>query len=61
MTNKERKAKIRRAIRLVWSSLDSHLPYLDEEPQSKSDGTIRFQTQCVKEYGELLYILTQLL
>jgi len=56
-----RKQLIRRAMKLVWSSLDSHLPFLDKKPKSKSDGTIRFQTQCVKEYGEILYILSKLL
>jgi hypothetical protein len=61
MNPKKRKDKIRRAIRLVWESLDSHLPYIDVKPESKSDGSIKFQTKCVKEYGELIYILTQLL
>jgi hypothetical protein len=61
MTTKERKDKIRRAIRLVWESLDSHLPYIDKEPESKTDGTMKFQTNCVKDYGELIKILTDIL
>lgn len=61
MKPKERKDKIRRAIRLVWDSLDSHLPYIDTKPEGKSDGSMKFQEECVKDYGELIYILTQLL
>ena len=56
-----RKQLIRRAMKLVWSSLDSHLPFIDKNPKSKNDGTIRFQTQCVREYSELIFILSKLL
>jgi len=61
MTPIKRKQLIRRVMKLVWGSLNSHLPYLTEKPKSKSDGGIKFQTNCVKEYSEIIYILSQLL
>lgn len=54
-TKKEK--KIERAIRLTWSSLESHLQYTHKQ---SSEGKT-FHRKCVKEYSELINILSDLL
>ena len=51
------KAKILdEAIRLVWESLESHLPYTY---QKSPEGTA-FHIKCVQEYTHLISLLTKL-
>ena len=47
---KNRNKDIVKVIRQVWSSLDSHLDY------SKKD---LFDRRCVKEYAEIIYLLSK--
>ena len=49
---KNRNKDIVKVIRQVWSSLDSHLDY------SKKDS---FDRRCVREYAELIFILSRYL
>jgi hypothetical protein len=51
------KAKILdEAIRLVWESLESHLPYT----YKKSPEGTAFHIKCVKDYCKLIELLTRL-
>ena len=52
-----REKKIEKAIRLTWDSLQSHLRYT----QVKTSEGILFHKKCVKEYSELIKILSELL
>lgn len=64
-----KKERIARAIRIVWSSLESHLddtfnpvyPELKEDKAKEHIGSQDFHRQCVKDYGELIKILTDLI
>ena len=49
--------KIERLIRLVWSSLESHLKYTHSHT---SEGR-NFHKKCVKEYSEQIKLLSELL
>jgi len=57
--------EIVKAIRDIWSSLDSHLDYTHSPVKQKSfrkiHGGKRFHKQCVKEYAEILLVLSKLL
>ena len=71
MNLKERNKKIVRAIELSWESLESHLKYTHSKVQIKNEkykkvlnryfGGNKFHIQCVKEYSEIISILTSLL
>lgn len=56
-----------KAIRLTWSSLDSHLDYTHTPIKTRSKemkaihGGRRFHKQCVREYAEVLLVLSKLL
>lgn len=54
--------KIIRALRLVWDSLDSHL---DDTANRRLKGGIvgsrQFHKKCVREYAEIIKILSELL
>lgn len=54
---KTREELIERAIRLTYSSLESHLRYTHK----KSAEGKTFHKKCVKEYGEQINILAELL
>lgn len=57
MTTKNRRAKdIDRALRLVWSSMESHLQWTHQ----KSSEGIKFHKLCCREYSELIQLLTKL-
>lgn len=66
MTNKK---DIVKAIRLIWSSLDSHLndtydPIFDKIKDKKAKeqiGNRAFHAKCVREYSEVISILSNLL
>jgi hypothetical protein len=47
---KKRPREIERAMRLTWSSLESHLAYTH---QKSAEGT-KFHIKCVKEYVQIL-------
>jgi len=51
-----RAKKIERLIRMIWSSLESHLQYTHK----KSWEGRRFHKKCVKEYSEITKILSEL-
>lgn len=52
-----REKKVEEAMRLVWDSLQSHLPYTYGKANTK---TTRFHKKCVREYALLLKILSEL-
>ncbi len=61
MKTNERAKKIEQAIRLIWSSLDSHLAWTYEKgPKVKYFGKKVFHKRAVKEYAEIIKILTEL-
>jgi hypothetical protein len=57
LTDKERAKEIDRGIRLVWESLESHLEYTHEK---HVDGDFNHHRQCIKDYAELMVILSKL-
>lgn len=52
---KNRAKKIEKLYRMIWSSLESHLPYTYDKYSDR-----RFQKKCVKEYSEMFKILSDL-
>lgn len=57
MTEDEREAVIlAEAIRRVWDSLESHLDWTHGEEEAVTD----FHKECVKEYVQLIHLLTSL-
>jgi hypothetical protein len=56
MTPDERAKKVETAMRLAWSSLESHLQYTHGR---HPDGKLHHK-KCVKEYCELLRLLSEL-
>ena len=59
----ERAQKIEEAIRTVFDSLQSHLPYTYEKPSEldkKRHETRQFHKKCVAEYSEVIDILANL-
>lgn len=65
----DKREKIARAIRLVWLSLESHLedtydptyPKLKSKLAKECVGDKNFHRKCVKEYGEIIKTLTELI
>lgn len=59
---KSKRAKaIDEAIRIVYDSLQSHLPFTHVSPDSLSPGeTTQFHKNCVKEYSRVLELLSKL-
>lgn len=55
MKNKDK--KIVKAVRLVWSSLQSHLEYT----YKKSWEGKQFHKKAIREYSEIISILSELL
>ena len=56
----EQKAKmIERGIRLAWASLETHLPLAYGKP-TKAQGNTFFHKKTVKDYVEIIDILTKL-
>lgn len=53
---RKRAVLVDRAIRLVYSSLESHLYYTHH----KNHEGQKFHQQCVKEYAHLIKILSKL-
>jgi hypothetical protein len=52
-----RAEKIERAIRLTWESLDSHLEYASGKKHHDSPS---FHKKCVKDYSELMKLISEL-
>jgi hypothetical protein len=49
------------AMRLVYDSLQSHLPYTHVGPHALQPGeTTQFHKNCVKEYSRVLELLSKL-
>ena len=64
MDIKEKNHKIERAIKIVWTSLSSHLPYTYVEPEAyakKRGETKNFHKNTIKEYAEVISTLCDLL
>lgn len=59
MKKKEKARLVKRAIKLTWSSLRSHLPYT-RHPYKKGE-PVKHHKQCVREYAEVLHTLCRLL
>jgi len=55
----KRRQRIIKSIRLVWSSLEAHFPYINSEKTIKELGTPRFNIKCVREYAEIIKTLTE--
>lgn len=64
MRNKtnERAKLIEDALRLVWSSLESHLEHTHQTKRlnKKSGESLTFHKKCVREYARLIEILSRL-
>ena len=63
MNKRKRAKKIDEAIRLAWSSLESHLLWTHKplSKQSKKEGeTHKFHKKCVNEYARSIKILSEL-
>ena len=57
----EQKAKSReRALRLAWSSLESHLGYTHGKKGCHTCDDKAFHRRCVKEYTELIGLIGKL-
>ena len=56
---------IEQLLRGVWSSMESHLEFMHKLPKNAQKveqfGGKNFHKRTVKEYGEMMYQLTQLL
>ena len=52
----EKAKKIDRAIRLTWESLESHLHWTHK----KSSEGLKFHRKCIKDYAEIIKILSEL-
>lgn len=60
MKRKEKKARaIKKAIRLTWASLKSHLTWMYGK-EVKQNGSNSFHQKCVREYSRLIRLLTKL-
>ena len=62
LTKRQRAKLIERGLRLIWDSLESHLPwtYGKNKGRGKGTGTRKFHKGATGEYGELVDIFTQL-
>ena len=58
MKPNDRAKLVERGMKLTWASLASHLPYL-QKGRGKSEPP-RFHKRAVREYAELLQILSKL-
>lgn len=54
--------KIERAMKLIWLSLESHMmhDFPNKKCCIKEVGGPAFQKKCIKEYAEILHILSDL-
>lgn len=63
MKSKERAQKIERILRLTWDSLQSHLIYthnLSKEQKKILEESEAFHKKCVKEYSEIIKLVSEL-
>jgi len=58
--NSERAQLIARAIQLSYDSLQSHLPYTDGDRKVSFVEKSTFHKKCIREYSELIKILSLL-
>ena len=63
MKSSQRAALCAKAIRLAWSSLDSHLEgsIKIDKKERKYVGGEQFHKKCVQEYAEIIQILSKLM
>ena len=67
MNRRQHNKIVAKTITMIWSSLDSHLsetynPTKFRDKRAKEIlGTSRFHIQCVKEYAEIIRMLSELL
>lgn len=59
-TEDTRSKIVGKAIEMVWQSLESHLitPYYSNKKYTKEDK--KFHQQCVRDYAELIKLISQL-
>ena len=57
MTKSDRLKVIGKLLVMVWDSLNSHIPWMND----KSDEGPEFHKKCVKEYAEMIKMLSELL
>jgi hypothetical protein len=57
---KKNRAEIVEAIRLAWDSLLSHLEYAADTSGAKCDkcGDAKFDRRCVREYAQIIKVLS---
>lgn len=55
-TKKDRSELLDKIIRMIWESMESHLPFTYEKTAEGEE----FHKQCVKDYAELILMLTKL-
>lgn len=58
-----REKQIKKALRITWDSLDSHLDWTHDIPKNKCKycGSARFHKKTIKEYATIIKILSDLL
>lgn len=58
----DRARMVEQGIRLAWESLESHLirTYQDGRESKKRGETVQFHKKCIREYAELIDILSRL-
>lgn len=58
-----REKNIKKAIRIIWESLDSHLDWTHEVSKDpcKYCGGKNFHKKCVQEYAEAIKLLSDVL
>jgi hypothetical protein len=59
LTKEQRAARVDRAIILAWGSLYSHLGFTQKSGPVRKEGAV-FHQKCVREYSELIKILSEL-
>lgn len=59
-TQSERAKNVEVGMNLVWSSLQSHLPYTYQKNGLARNESNAFHKKCVKEYVELMNVLLKL-
>ena len=57
MKTKNRAKTIDEMMRLIWSSLESHLEWTHEHGK---DGDMKFHKKCVKEYVKMMKLTSDL-
>lgn len=60
MTAQQRAQRVEKAMREVWASLESHLPYASARWPSTKPDNVAFHRKTVKRYAKLLKVISDL-